>query len=101
MKYNKLVRDNIPEIIRRNGDEAVTHIANDREYLSKLKEKLEEEVGEFCRDLSVEELADILEVVYALSARLGVSPKELERLRRKKADERGGFSEGIILEETR
>lgn len=100
MKYNKLVRDKIPEIIRANGDEPITHIANDREYIKKLREKLGEEVREFTRDDEVEKLADILEIVYALAARQGYSLKDLERLRKKKADESGGFAEGIILEET-
>lgn len=101
MKYNKLVRDKIPEIIRQNGDEPVTRIANDREYVAKLKDKLAEEVTEFRKSMDVEELADVLEVVYALGARLGYTIRDIERIRGRKAKNRGGFAEGIILEETR
>lgn len=101
MKYNKLVRDKIPDIIRANGDEPVTHIATDKEYWRKLVEKLLEEVEEFAKSDNVEELADILEVVYALAAFNNVDKKTLERLRDKKFKDRGGFEEGIILEETK
>lgn len=100
MKYDKLVRDKIPEIIRSKGETPVVHIADTKEYLAKLKIKLTEEVTEFLRDENVEELADILEVVYALGGRLGTSATRLEALRKKKADERGGFEQGIVLEET-
>lgn len=101
MRYHKLVRDGIPDLIRKNGDKPIFHVANDREYVSKLKDKLEEEVAEFRRSMDVEELADVLEVVYALGARLGYSMRDLERIRSRKAKHRGGFAEGIILEETR
>lgn len=100
MKYNKLVRDKIPEIIICNGDTAVTHVANDLEYSKKLKEKLQEEVDEFLKDENSEELADILEVIYALSDLQNVSKKELERIRLEKFEKRGGFSKKIILDET-
>lgn len=100
MRYHKLVRDGIPDIIRKNGDKPIFHIASDREYVAKLKDKLEEEVAEFRKSLDVEELADVLEVVYALGARLGYTMRDIERIRMRKAKDRGGFAEGIILEET-
>lgn len=64
--YNKLVRDRIPEIIEQSGKKAVTRIAGDGEYRQYLREKLQEEVGEFMENGNPEELADILEVVFAL-----------------------------------
>ena len=57
---SKLVRDKIPEIIKRNGEIPNIRVANDQEYWQKLKEKLQEEVDEFLKDNSEEELIDIL-----------------------------------------
>lgn len=101
MKYNKLVRDKIPEIIKQKGDVPITHIADDEEYRKKLKEKLKEEVDEFLKENSKEELADILEVVCAICDFMNVDKEELESLRKKKAEERGGFKDRIILDETK
>ena len=100
MKYNKLVRDRIPEIIRQRGDVPVTHIADDAEYWKKLKEKLREEVEEFSKDGSEEELADILEVIYAICDFRKIDREKLELARKRKAKERGGFKSKIILDET-
>ena len=97
----KLVRDRIPEIIRKDGRKPVTHLAKEKEYLAKLREKLAEGVAEFSRDGKVEELADILEVVYALGEAKGVARNGLERMRMKKASERGRFTHKIILDEIR
>lgn len=98
--YNKLVRDLIPEIIAAKGQEAKTHIAEREEYEQKLREKLQEEVLEFMESGTPEELADILEVVYALGAVAGVDMAQLENIRKKKADERGGFTRRVVLEES-
>jgi len=99
MRYNKLVRDKIPEIIRQKGGTPVTHVADMDEYRAKLFEKLREEVGEFLKEPSEIELVDILEIVYALGKLLGIPPEELEALRAKRVEERGAFREKIILEE--
>lgn len=98
MQYNKLIRDKIPLIIAAKGQTSKTHVADDAEYAAKLREKLSEEVQEFLKDNSVEELADILEVVYALSENLGTDAAALEMLRTKKAEERGGFKKRLILD---
>ncbi|WP_407661622.1 hypothetical protein [Haladaptatus caseinilyticus] len=97
-RYDKLVRDRIPTIIEANGEDPTTHVADDAEYPRRLREKLNEEVAEFHESADPQELADILEVVYALADHAGFSPDELERLRSEKADERGGFEDGIVLE---
>jgi predicted house-cleaning noncanonical NTP pyrophosphatase (MazG superfamily) len=99
MKYNKLVRDKIPEIIKRNNQTPITHIADDKEYWDKLKEKLTEEINEFLQESNAKELADILEVIYAICEYIGVNNEELEKIRFKKLEERGNFSKRIILDE--
>ncbi len=99
--YDKLVRDRIPEIIEARGAKASFRAcADEAEYLERLIAKLREEVDEFDRDRNAEELADVLEVVRALCARLGLDPVDVEALRAKKADERGGFEKRLILEST-
>ncbi len=100
MDYNKLVRDKIPEIINSKGAVPVTHIASDDEYHQKLKAKLQEEVTEFLKDSNEEELADILEVIYALCDLYNIDKNELENTRKNKADQRGGFKKRIILDRT-
>lgn len=100
MKYNKLVRDRIPEIIKRNGQISRTRIASEDEQLNLLEKKLQEEVVEFLEGINPEELADIIEVVYALGKSLGVTYEELESIRKKKREERGGFEQVIVLLES-
>jgi len=101
MKYNKLIRDKIPDIIKGSGAVPITHIASDEEYQQKLKEKLQEEVNEFLEDPNTEELADILEVVYALCDLYDIDKDKLEQLRQDKAEKRGDFKDKIILDETK
>jgi predicted house-cleaning noncanonical NTP pyrophosphatase (MazG superfamily) len=95
----KLVRDRIPEIIRRAGKTPVTKIASKEEYEKMLKEKLKEEVSEFLEDDNEEELSDVLEVVYSLSDLMNLTQEKLNQIRLKKAEERGRFKDKIILEE--
>lgn len=99
MKYNKLVRDKIPEIIKSKNQNPITHIASEEEYSKKLKEKLREEVDEFLKDSNTEELADILEVLHSLADSLNINMKELDSIRRAKSEKRGSFKLRIILDE--
>ena len=94
--YNKLVRDKIPEIIEDGGEMPITRILEDEEYDRLLEAKLDEEVGEFHRDQNLEELADILEVVYALADTIG-NREALERIYAQKHEARGGFEKRIYL----
>ena len=99
MKYNKLVRDNIPEYIKSKGKVPITHVADETEYWEKLKEKLQEEVDEFLKDDNIEEIADILEVIDAIANYKKFSREDIGRIKEKKAEERGKFKDRIILEE--
>jgi predicted house-cleaning noncanonical NTP pyrophosphatase (MazG superfamily) len=96
--YNKLVRDKIPEIIREKGDKPSSHTALDAEYKTKLNEKLKEEVEEYLESETSEELADVLEIIYAIYQLKGLDEKELEKIRKRKAGEKGRFDKKIILE---
>lgn len=100
MIYNKLVRDRIPEIIQSKGGSCTTRILSDEEYKHALDQKLGEELAEYLDSHSPEELADLLEVIYACGANLGYSPADLERIRAEKADARGGFKDKIWLVES-
>ncbi len=99
MKYNKLIRDRIPEIIEKNGQTARVRVLTDDEYLVKLDEKLGEELAEYLADGNVVELADLLEVIYAAALAHGTTAEQLDAIRRKKAEERGAFAEKLLLEE--
>jgi len=100
MRYNKLVRDKIPEYIKSKGGTPITHVADDVEYWLKLKEKLLEEIEEFKKDESVEEFTDILEVLDAIADYKGFSVEEIEKIKEKKAKERGRLKDKIILDES-
>jgi predicted house-cleaning noncanonical NTP pyrophosphatase (MazG superfamily) len=100
MKYNKLIRDKIPEYLESKDIKYKIHTATEKEYSQKLREKLQEEVKEFSEDNNIGELADIVEVIHALSYEIGLSPEELEKVRLKKKYERGGFNKNLILEES-
>ena len=97
MVYNKLVRDRIPELILAQGQKPHTRILDDKEYTLALEAKLDEEAGEFHREKNLEELADILEVIYALAENLGCTREELMEVYQRKHDARGGFSRRILL----
>lgn len=99
MKYDKLVRDLIPDIITAKGQNVVARVAEHDEYQRRLRDKLQEEVAEFLESGAPEELADIMEVVHALGNVAGLNPAGLEKVRAAKAAERGGFEKRIILEE--
>ena len=100
MTYNKLIRDKIPEMIEQNGGNAVIRQLSQEEFVRFLEMKLDEEAGEYHRDKTVEELADILEVVYALAKVRGCSQEELLAVYEKKHAERGGFDNRQLLIES-
>jgi predicted house-cleaning noncanonical NTP pyrophosphatase (MazG superfamily) len=100
MKYNKLVRDNIPTVLNDKGVKYITHIADDEEYLQKLNEKLIEEVNEFRESGELEELADILEVIEAICQQKNFDKQILNSIRESKAKQKGLLKNKIILDET-
>lgn len=99
-KYNKAIRDRIPETIKSAGKEFKIRKLTDEEFLVEIEKKLFEEVVEYKESKSIEELADILEVVFRIAELRGVSRQELETIRLKKKLNRGGFSKNLLLIET-
>ncbi len=95
--HNKLVRDRILEIITEAGDTPVSRILTDSEYVQALLSKLQEEVDEYIQSGDHQELADILEVVYALAALEQITPDRLEEVRAQKALSNGAFNKKIYL----
>lgn len=96
--YNKLVRDKIPEAIERTeGRTANYKILNDKEYLQELDRKLFEEAHEFVEEHSVEELADLMEVIRAIMNARGLSLEEVEIARKAKSNKKGKFDDKIYL----
>ena len=98
--YNKLVRDLIPEIIEKSGRACTCSILDEETYVQELHVKLQEEVGEYLEAKNVEELADIMEVLFALAKVHGADEDELMKVRMQKREERGGFDKRIFLEKT-
>ncbi len=94
--YNKLVRDKIPETITKDNKKAVTKILNDEDYLIELNRKIQEEVKEYLESNSIEELADIVEVIYGILEVKNISIEEFENVRKSKIQKRGAFKEKIF-----
>lgn len=103
--YNKLVRDRIPEIIEKDGKTPITRVLSEQEYILEVQKKMHEELKEYDKAIHtenrLEELADLLELIHAASLLYGANPAELEELRARKAEQRGGFAKGIYLVEVR
>ena len=101
VQYHKLVRDRIPEIIEKAGKECSTAVLSGDGYLAMLDEKLNEELAEYQESKSMEELADLLEVIHAVASARGSSFEQVENIRRDKAEKRGRFKKRILLLEVR
>lgn len=99
VRYHKLVRDRIPQIIEQDGRKCRVRRLSEAEYLLMLDEKLNEEMREYQQDKTLEELADVLEVIRAAALARGWSLEALEAARAKKEAVCGGFRERILLEE--
>lgn len=97
IKYNKLVRDKIPEIMLEKGEKPNTEILDNERYLEELDKKMNEEVKEYQESKDIEELADIMEVIYAISKARGYSEENLNNIRKEKLNKRGGFEERLFL----
>ncbi|SDZ07439.1 nucleoside triphosphate pyrophosphohydrolase [Bacillus sp. 166amftsu] len=101
--YNKLIRDRIPEIIKYNGKTPITRTLNEKEYIEEIGKKIGEELTEYLeaeiQEHKIEELADLLELINTLAQHEGITLEDVEKVRKQKAEKRGGFQERIFLVE--
>ncbi|HFF3188942.1 TPA: phosphoribosyl-ATP pyrophosphohydrolase [Bacillus cereus] len=99
--YNKLIRNKIPQIIKSNGKTPTTRILNEDEYIEELCKKTQEELTEYLeadtKEHKLEELSDLLELINTLAEHEGTTLEEINNIRKKKAEERGGFSDRVFL----
>ncbi|MDC3418085.1 nucleoside triphosphate pyrophosphohydrolase [Aquibacillus salsiterrae] len=99
--YNKLIRDLIPNVIAKAGKQYATRILDDEEYITELRKKLQEELQEYLEadndEDSLEELADITELIHALARTHHATIEQLEEIRQRKAEKRGEFYDKIFL----
>ena len=99
-EYHKAIRDKIPEIIRGSGKNCNVKTLSDDEFLKELEKKLVEELNEYQESKDVEELADILEVIYRIAQLRGISKEKLEEIRINKLEKRGAFEKNLFLVDT-
>jgi predicted house-cleaning noncanonical NTP pyrophosphatase (MazG superfamily) len=103
--FGKLVRDMVPVAIKRHGEEATVHSVSREDLELLLRAKVIEEAVEYYwsadTSSSLEELADLLELLRAAATVLDVKFSEIEKAARAKREERGGFEKGVVLVETR
>ena len=98
--YDKLVRDRIPEIIEASGSKCEIEVVNDEVALEYLYKKLNEEVEELLTDKNLDEIADVMEVLFAIGKKYGYSEHEVLGRRNEKRNSRGGFDGNLVLKKT-
>lgn len=98
--YDKLVRDRIPEIIESSGNKCEIEVVSNEVALEYLYKKLNEEVSELLEDKNLDEIADVMEVLFAVGSKYGYSEEDVLNRRNEKRDSRGGFEDNLILKKT-
>ncbi|WGX74449.1 nucleoside triphosphate pyrophosphohydrolase [Paraclostridium bifermentans] len=98
--YDKLVRDRIPEIIESSGNKCEIEVVSDEVALEYLYKKLNEEVCELLEDKNLDEIADVMEVLFAIGSKYGYSEEDVLNRRAEKKDARGGFENNLVLSKT-
>jgi len=99
-KYDKLVRDKIPEILESKWIKYTTIQVSWEKRIKRIRNKVQEEVDEFLKDPNIEEMADIIEVLRAFCDEKWINWIEVEKVRLKKIEDRWWFKKWIVLLET-
>lgn len=97
--YNKLIRDKNVEVMEKKGCKVTYEILDDKRYREELDKKLKEEVNEYLEAYDIEEMADVMEVIYAMLEYTGVTMEEVEKVRLEKQNKKGGFKNKIYLKD--
>lgn len=97
--YNKLIRDKIPQIIEATGKRPIVEKVTSEAYVTLLNQKLTEELQEYLDSNDIEELADLVEVIYAILDSRNISIQDFESIRLNKVLKRGAFKERLLLKE--
>lgn len=95
--YNKLIRDNNVKLMEDKGCKVCYETLDDKRYGEELDKKLKEEVNEYIADYNIEEMADVMEVIYAILDFRGITMEEVENVRMKKRERKGAFKKKIFL----
>ena len=99
LTYNKLIRDNNVKIMEDKGCKVRYEILDNERYGKELDKKLKEEVNEYLEDYSVEEMADVMEVIYAILEYRGTNMEEVEKIRIEKREKKGAFKNKVFLKD--
>lgn len=97
--YNKLIRDKNVKLMEDKGCKVTYEILDEKRYGQELDKKLQEEVGEYLEDYNIEEMADVMEVIYAILKYRGITMEEVDKVRLDKQKRKGGFERRVYLKE--
>jgi len=104
IKYNKLIRDRILEIIKKDGEKSFSRVLNKKEYLKEIKKKIAEEAKELVRAKSkkevINEIVDIQELIDVIISELGLTKSQIKKQQKIKNKKRGGFKKRLFLIKT-
>lgn len=103
IQLNKLVRDKVPSLVTKDGGSYSLKLLSPLEHQHEITKKLFEELEEYsvadCKEQALEELVDMVELIYAAVKLHDLSTSEFEALRAAKRSAKGGFEKGIYLNE--
>ncbi len=104
IKYNKLIRDRILEIIKTDGEKPYSRVLNKNEYLKEIKKKIAEEAKELVKAEGkkeiINEIVDIQELIDVIISELGLTKSQIKKKQKIKNKKRGGFKKRLFLIKT-